>query len=90
MVVIVVGLNHRTVPLDVLERMTVPASRLPKALDDLCSREHVSEAVLLSTCHRTEVYVSADRFHGAVQDVRHFLSELASIPPEDFSDHLYA
>lgn len=87
---IVVGLNHRTVPLGVLERMAVPAERLPKALDDLVSREHIAEAVVLSTCHRTEVYAAAERFHGAVSDIRNFLSELAGIPPEDFADHLYA
>ncbi len=89
MSVVVVGLSHRTVPLDLLERMAAPADRLPKALGDLAARPFLSEAVLLSTCHRTEVYVVAERFHGAVQDVRHFLSELAFVPPETFSDHLY-
>ena len=44
MSVIVVGLNHRTVPLELLERMTVPEERLPKALHDLVSREHITEA----------------------------------------------
>lgn len=90
MAVIVVGLNHRTVPLRVLERMSVSATRLPKALDDLVSREHIDGAVVLSTCHRTEVYVAADKFHGAVQGVRNFLAEHAFLPPEEFSDHLYA
>jgi len=87
--VIVVGLNHRTVPLDVLERMTVTGERLPKALHDLVSRDAISEAVVLSTCNRTEVYVVADRFHPAVGDVRHVLSGLADLAPEDFTDHLY-
>ena len=86
---IVVGLNHRTVPLDVLERMTVTGDRLPKALHDLVSRDDISEAVILSTCNRTEVYVVAERFHQAVGDVRKVLSRLAELPPEDFSDHLY-
>ncbi|MDQ3979619.1 MAG: glutamyl-tRNA reductase [Actinomycetota bacterium] len=90
MSVVVVGLSHRTVPLDLLERLAVPRNRLAKALGDLGSRPFVSEAVLLSTCHRTEVYVVAERFHGAVQDVRHFLSETAFAPPEEFSDHLYS
>ena len=89
MSVVVVGLSHRTVPLDLLERLAVPADRLAKALGDLGGRPFVSEAVLLSTCHRIEAYVVAEKFHGAVQDVRHFLSELAFVPPEDFSDHLY-
>jgi len=88
--VIVVGLNHRTVPLDLLERMTVPAERLPKALHDLVSRENITEAVLLSTCNRTEIYVMAEKYHGALQDVRNSLSELTHVAPEDFVDELYA
>lgn len=86
---IVVGLNHRTVPLDVLERMTVTGDRLPKALHDLVTRDNITEAVVLSTCNRTEVYVVAERFHPAVGDVRNVLSGLAFLPPEDFADHLY-
>ncbi len=88
MAIIVVGLSHRGVPLGLLERMTVPASRVPKALADLAGREFLSESVILSTCHRTEVYAVAERFHGGVQDIRNFLSELAFVAPEDFSDHL--
>ena len=89
MSVVVIGLNHRTVPLDLLERMTIDESRLGKALHEVASREHVSEAVVLSTCNRTEIYVVAEKFHGAYADVRDFLSEMAFLPPEDFSDHLY-
>ncbi|HEV3497344.1 MAG TPA: glutamyl-tRNA reductase [Actinomycetes bacterium] len=89
MSVVVVGLSHRTAPLELLERMAVPDERLPKALADLVARDFVSEAVVLSTCHRIEVYAVAERFHGAMADVRHFLSELSFVPPEDFSDHLY-
>jgi glutamyl-tRNA reductase len=87
--VVVVGLNHRTVPLELLERMNVSPTRLPKVLGDLAGREHISEVVVLSTCHRTEVYAVAERYHGAVQDIRNAFSEMAFIPPEDFSDHLY-
>lgn len=86
---IVVGVNHRTVPLELLERLAVPADRLPKALHDLVSRDDVSEAVVLSTCNRTEIYVQAERFHGAVGDVRDFLCRLAFLAPEELSDHLY-
>jgi len=90
MSVVVVGLNQGTVSLDLLERMAVPDSRLPKALSDVAERDFIREAVILSTCHRTEIYVYAERFHGAVQDIRHFLGALAFAPPEEFSDHLYA
>jgi glutamyl-tRNA reductase len=87
--VVVIGLNHRTAPLDVLERMTVDGANLGKALHDLTSRDQVSEAVLLSTCNRTEVYAVVERFHPAFADVRNFFSELAFLPPEGFADHLY-
>ena len=86
---IVVGVNHRTVPLELLERLSVPADRLPKALHALVSRDDIAEAVVLSTCNRTEIYVQAERFHGAVVDVRDFLCELAFLAPEELSDHLY-
>ena len=72
MSVVVIGVNNRTMPLDLFERVTVPAQRLDKALADLRARRHISEAVVLSTCNRTEVYVYAEKFHGAYQDVRDF------------------
>jgi glutamyl-tRNA reductase len=87
--VVVIGLNHRTAPLDLLERMTVGDGQLSKALHDLLTREHISEALVLSTCNRTEVYAVAERFHGAYSDIRGFLADFSFLPPEDFSDHLY-
>jgi glutamyl-tRNA reductase len=87
--VVVIGLNHRTAPLDLLERMNVADGQLPKALHDLYSREHISEAMVLSTCNRAEVYAVAERFHGAYSDIRGFLAEHSFLPPEDFADHLY-
>lgn len=89
MSVVVIGLNHRTAPLDLLERMAIGEGQLPKALHDLCSREHISEALVLSTCNRTEVYATAERFHGAYSDIRGFLADFSFLPPEAFSDHLY-
>jgi glutamyl-tRNA reductase len=86
---VVIGLNHRTAPLELLERMNVPDGQVPKALHDLCSREHISEAMVLSTCNRAEVYAVAERFHGAYSDIRGFLGEHSFLPPEDFADHLY-
>ena len=89
MSVVVIGLNHRTAPLDLLERMTVGDGQLPKALHDLTTRPNISEALVLSTCNRTEVYAVAERFHGAYSDIRGFLADFSFLPPEEFSDHLY-
>lgn len=90
MPVLVVGLNHRSVPLDILERMTVRRAHLPKALADVAGREHLGEVVVLSTCMRTEVYAVAEAFHGGVADIRNFLAELGSTAPDEFTDHLYS
>jgi glutamyl-tRNA reductase len=87
--VVVIGLNHRTAPLDLLERTAIGADRLPKILHDLCARQHLSEAVVLSTCNRTEVYAVAERFHAGYEDVRNFFTDLSFLPVEDFAGHLY-
>jgi glutamyl-tRNA reductase len=86
---VVVGLNHRNAPVDLLERMAVPGRALPKALHALVAREHLAEAVLLSTCNRTEVYARATLFHPGVDDVRHFLAETAGLDPDVLADLLY-
>ena len=80
MSVVVIGLNHRTAPLDLLERMTIGDGQLAKALHDLTTRAHISEALVLSTCNRTEVYAVAERFHGAYSDIRSFLADFSFLP----------
>ncbi|HEV7523888.1 MAG TPA: glutamyl-tRNA reductase [Acidimicrobiia bacterium] len=89
MSLLVVGLNHRTVPVELLERMTVPEEKLAKALHDLAGREHLLEVVLLSTCNRTEIYARCTHFHAAVGDVRDFLAAHSGADPDEFADHLY-
>ena len=89
MSLIVVGLNHRTAPVDLLERMTVPEDQLAKVLHDLSAREHLLEVVVLSTCNRTEVYARCTHFHPAVGDVSAFLSGYSGAAPEEFADLLY-
>lgn len=89
MPVVVIGLNHRTAPLGVLEAVTIDVRTLDKALHALLSTEHLSEAVVLSTCNRTEVYAVAEKFHGGYADIRSVLAELAFLDTDDFTDHLY-
>lgn len=90
MSVVVIGLNHHTAPLELLERMAVAERQLPKVLHELKTKENLSEAVVLSTCNRVEVYARAERFHGAYADVRNLLADLSFLPPEEFADNLYS
>ncbi|MGZ4139496.1 MAG: glutamyl-tRNA reductase [Actinomycetota bacterium] len=89
MPVLVTGLNYKGTPLELLERFSFEVAELPKALLAARASEHIREAVILSTCNRTEVYAVVDAYHGGVGALRQFLSEFHHVAPEDFSDRLY-
>ena len=86
--VVAIGATHRSAPLALLERLTLDEALLDKYLDDLVARDHVTEAVIVSTCNRIEIFVTAEKFHGAYRDVRDFISDVTFLLPEQFSDHL--
>lgn len=90
MSILVVGVNHRSGPLALLERVTIGADDLPKAVARLLQRDNIREAVVLSTCNRTEVYVVAELFHGAYGDVRDFFCELGDLTVDELAPHLYS
>ena len=87
MSVVVVGLEQPGTPLDLLERVAVPEEALGKALGELCGRPNLSEAVVLSTCLRTELYAVVDRFHEGVADLEEFLAHMAGSTVEALSEH---
>lgn len=90
MSILVVGVNHRSGPLPLLERVTIAPEQLGKAVTGLAQRDNVREAVVLSTCNRTEVYVVAELFHGAYGDVRDLLCELGDLSVDELTPHLYS
>ncbi len=90
MSILVVGVNHRSGPLALLERVAIAPTDVGKAVAGLARRDDVREALVLSTCNRTEVYVLAERFHGAFGDVREFLCELGDLTVEELTPHLYS
>ena len=90
MSLLVVGCNHRSADLALLERLAVPADELPKALASLTRLPHVTEAVVLSTCNRVEVYAHVTRFHGGLQEVRGWLAERGDVHPQDLDELQYS
>jgi glutamyl-tRNA reductase len=87
--IVVVGLNHKTAPVGLLERLAIPPDALVKSLHQLAGYDHVLEGIVLSTCNRVEAYANVTKFHGGIQDLRNFLSETRHVAPEEFSDHIY-
>ncbi len=90
MSILVVGVNHRSGSLALLERITISPEHIAKAVAGLVRRDNIREAVVLSTCNRTEVYVVAERFHGAHGDVREFLCGLGDLTADELTPHLYS
>ncbi|GAA1280324.1 glutamyl-tRNA reductase [Saccharothrix xinjiangensis] len=89
MSVLVVGLSHRTTPVPVLERVAVADADRGKVLDQLLTAPSVSEAVLLSTCNRVEVYAVVETFHGGMNEVVEVLARQAGAEPAELFEHLY-
>lgn len=89
MSVLVVGLSHRSAPVEVLERAAVGAVDVPKLLDEMVRGAHVAEAMLLSTCNRIEVYAVVDAFHGGLADVSNVLSRHSGMPLTELTEHVY-
>jgi len=90
MSIVVIGVNHRTGPLSVLERLTIAPTDVAKAVVGLAARDNLREVAVLSTCNRTEVYAVAERFHGAYADIRDFMCELGTLRPDELHPHLYS
>jgi glutamyl-tRNA reductase len=90
MAFVVIGINHRTGPVTLLEKLMIQESSMSNALEELTGNNDIREAVVLSTCNRTEVYVVAERFHGAYDEIRQFLSETSGIAEDDIAPHLYS
>jgi glutamyl-tRNA reductase len=75
--VIVVGLEQKQAPLELLDRVSITESDTAKALGRLRDQPNLSEAVLLSTCLRTEVYAVVERFHDGVAEIQEFLADVS-------------
>jgi glutamyl-tRNA reductase len=80
MSLLVVGLNHRTAPVEVRERIVFDAARLPQALAALAALPDVEEAAIVSTCNRTELYCAAGAGAGPLAE---WLSAESGVPLAD-------
>jgi glutamyl-tRNA reductase len=85
-----VGLKRDAAPSGLIERMAVTDDRVPPALDAILRRGHLTGAVMLSTCMRTEVYAAAGGVQAAVADIRNFLRDWSGGGPGSDDDFLYS
>ena len=89
MSVLVVGISHNSAPVSLLEAASVDSDGLQKLLTDVAGCEHVSEAAVIATCNRLEIYTEVERFHGSVEELSRRIIEGAGQTLEKMLPHLY-
>ncbi|SES49287.1 glutamyl-tRNA reductase [Pedococcus cremeus] len=89
MSLVVLGLSHHTAPLSLLESVSLGDPGRVDLAERIVGRDNVSEAIVVSTCNRTEVYAEAHTFHGAVTDITDSLVDVAGVDRDDLREHLY-
>ncbi len=85
----VVGLTHKTAPVNVREKLSIPEPQIEGAIAHLLSYPHINEVAILSTCNRLEIYFVASSLDAGAREVVQFLSEHSKIHLDELRPHLF-
>ncbi|MBD7943714.1 MULTISPECIES: glutamyl-tRNA reductase [Psychrobacillus] len=86
---LVVGVNYRTAPVEIREKLSFIEAELPNAMQALQEQKSILENVIVSTCNRTEIYATVDQLHTGRYYVKQFLANWFDIPMENLSRYLF-
>ena len=89
MSILVVGLNHKSAPVDIREKLAFNNNSVSNALSLFSQKYPSSEAVILSTCNRVEMYASSASDAVKLEDILSFLAEFHKIEKGEFSQYMY-
>ncbi|WP_020120725.1 glutamyl-tRNA reductase [Streptomyces canus] len=89
MSLLVVGLSHRSAPVSVLERAALHADAQMKLLQDTVAAEPATEAAVLATCNRIELYADVDKFHAGVAELSTLLAQHSGVGLDELTPYLY-
>ena len=87
--IVVVGLSHKTAPVEIREKVTFPADKMAGYLGDLTSRKGVSEGVILSTCNRVEIYAGVAHNDNGAESIKSFIAKFHDVPRGPLDEALY-
>lgn len=85
----VIGLSHKTAPVEVREKLSIPETKIESAIAQLCGYPHVEEVAILSTCNRLEIYIVTSDTEPGIREVTQFLSESSKLPLVSLRPHLF-
>jgi glutamyl-tRNA reductase len=88
MSLLAVGVSHQTAPVALLEQFAMGTDDTAKVLHELVESDHVSEAIVLATCNRVEVFAEVEKFHGGVVDISRILARQAGGSVEELSPYV--
>ncbi|BBC35641.1 Glutamyl-tRNA reductase [Streptomyces graminofaciens] len=89
MSLLVVGLSHRSAPVSVLERAALSLDAQVKLLQDTVAAEPATEAAVLATCNRIELYADVDKFHAGVAELSILLAQHSGVGLDELTPYLY-
>jgi len=85
----VVGLSHKTAPVEVREKLSIAEDAKAGAIAQLCSYPHIEETAVLSTCNRLEIYLVTSEIDNGIREAIQFLSEHSGLPLSQLRQHLF-
>ncbi|MEU0210849.1 glutamyl-tRNA reductase [Streptomyces canus] len=89
MSLLVVGLSHRSAPVSVLERAALHADAQVKLVQDTVAADPATEAAVLATCNRIELYADVDKFHAGVAELSTLLAQHSGVGLDELTPYLY-
>ena len=89
MSVLLFGVSHRSAPVSVLEQLSTDESEQVKLVDRIMQSPLVTEAMVLSTCNRVEVYAVVDAFHGGLSAIGQVLADQSGMTVSDLTKYAY-
>ncbi|MBD2522199.1 glutamyl-tRNA reductase [Nostoc sp. FACHB-133] len=85
----VVGLSHKTAPVEVREKLSIPEPQIESAIAQLASYPHIDEVAILSTCNRLEIYIVTSEADQGIREITQFLAEYSKLPVLSLRQHLF-
>ncbi|WP_432011099.1 glutamyl-tRNA reductase [Streptomyces cucumeris] len=89
MSLLVVGLSHRSAPVSVLERAALVGDEQAKLVQDTLAAEPATEAAVLATCNRIELYADVDKFHAGVAELSTLIAQHTGVGLDELTPYLY-
>jgi len=86
---IIVGLSHKTAPVEIREKLSFPSQTIGEPLNRLCTSYGINEGVIISTCNRVEIFAVTQDIEKGLWQLKRFMSDYHNIPMEGLDEHLY-